>query len=164
MEAVAENLAAAKKMLFAALADRVKKAQQADTEKIKELENAYSAAIQEADRKAEKCNNDGLTKREADYQSWLESAKNEYRPQGLLDLAKQFGGLAGYKDSKALAEHCKKRAEEEQAKIDQKAAEEAQKRKKRQEESDRKQKKRIVLAGCVAAVLNCAPSSRQRNN
>ena len=151
--AVAENLAAAKKMLFAALADRVKKAQQADAEKLKELENAYSAALQEADRKAEKCYNDNLTKREADYQSWLESAKNACRPQELLDLAKQFDGLAEYKDSKALAEHCKKRAEEEQAKIDQKAAEDAQKRKKRQEESTRRQKKRIVLVGCIVAVL-----------
>ena len=91
--AVAENLAAAKKILFAAQTDRVKKAQQADAEKTKELGNAYGTAIQEADRKAEKCHNDGLIRREADYQSWLESAKNEYRPQGLLNLAKQFGGV-----------------------------------------------------------------------
>ena len=151
--AVAENLAAEKKRLFAALTDRVKKAQQADAEKTKELENVYDTAIQEADRKAEKCHNDGLARREADYQSWLESAKSACRSQELLDIAKHFDGLTGYKDSKALAEHCRKRAEEEQAKIDKKAAEEAQKRKKRQEESDRKQKKRIVLAGCVAAVL-----------
>lgn len=151
--AVAENLSAEKKRLFAALTDRVKKAQLADAEKTKELENAYDTAIQEADRKAEKCHNDGLARREADYQSWLESAKNACRPQELLDIAKRFDGLAGYRDSNALAEHCRKRAEEEQAKIDKKTAEEAQKRKKRQEESDRRQKKRIVLAGCVAAVL-----------
>lgn len=149
--AVAENLAAAKKMLFAALADRVKKAQQADAEKLKELENAYSAALQEADRKAEKCYNDGLTKREADYQSWLESAKNACRPQELLDLAKQFDGLAGYKDSKALAEHCRKRAEEELAR--QKAIAE-QKRKR----ATAKKKKLavgivVVLAVVVAAAL-----------
>ena len=156
--AVAENLAATKKMLFAALADRVKKAQQVDTEKIKELENAYSVAIQEANRKAEKCYHDGLTKREADYQSWLESAKNACRPQELLDLAKQFGGLAGYKDSKALAEHCKKRAEEEQAKLD--AEKERQKALARQREQTAAAKKKktaiavvIAIVAVIAAVL-----------
>lgn len=153
--AVAGNLAATKKMLFAALADRVKKAQQADAEKLKELENAYSAALQEADRKAEKCYNDNLTKREADYQSWLESAKNACRPQELLDLAKQFDGLAEYKDSKALAQHCKKRAEEEQAKIDaEKARQEAI-----AEQGQRKavaKKKMLAVIATAAAVATIA--------
>ena len=151
---VAENLTVEKKRLFAALADRVKKAQQADTEKIKELENAYSAAIQEADRKAEKCYNDGLTKREADYQSWLESAKNTCRPQELLDLAKQFGGLAGYKDSKALAEHCKKREEEEQAKIDAETAKQKAIAEQVQREAAAKKKMLAVIAtAAVVAVI-----------
>lgn len=156
--AVAENLAAAKKMLFAALADRVKKAQQADTEKIRELENAYSAAIQEADRKAEKCYNDGLTKREADYQSWLESAKNACLPWELLDHAKQFDGLAGYKDSKALAEHCRKRAEEERAKIDAETARQKAIAEQAQREAAAKKKMLAVIAtaaviAVIAAVL-----------
>ena len=156
--AVAENLAAAKKMLFAALADRVKKAQQADAEKTKELENAYAAAIQAADREAETCYQDGLARREADYQSWLEGAKTEQNPQKLLNLAKQLGTLDGYKDSTTLAQHCEKRAQEEQAKVD--AEIERQKTLARQREQAAAAKRRktriavaIAMVAAIAAVL-----------
>ena len=156
--AVAENLAAAKKMLFAALADRVKKAQQADAEKTKELENAYAAAIQAADREAETCYQDGLARKEADYQSWLEGAKTEQNPQKLLNLAKQLDTLDGYKDSTTLAQHCEKRAQEEQAKLD--AEIERQKTLARQREqaaAAKRKKTRIAVAiamvAAIAAVL-----------
>jgi len=152
--AVAENLAAAKKMLFAALADRVKKAQQADAEKTKELENAYAAAIQAADREAETCYQDGLARREADYQSWLEGAKTEQNPQRLLNLAKQLDTLDGYKDSTTLAQHCEKRAQEEQAKVD--AEIERQKTLARQREqaaAAKRKKTRIAVAIAMVAVI-----------
>ena len=149
--AVAENLTAEKKRLFAALTDRVKKAQQEDAEKTKELENAYDTAIQEADRKAEKLYNDCLTRRENDYQSWLESAKNEYRPQEFLNIAKHFDGLAGYKDSKALAEHCWKRAEEEQAKVDAEQARQEAIVKQEQQKAAAK-KKKLTVSAAVAIV------------
>ena len=152
--AVAENLAAAKKMLFAALADRVKKAQQADAEKTKELENAYAAAIQAADREAETCYQDGLARREADYQSWLEGAKTEQNPQKLLNLAKQLDTLDGYKDSTTLAQHCEKRAQEKQAKLD--AEIERQKTLARQREqaaAAKRKKTRIAVAIAIVAVI-----------
>ena len=152
--AVAENLAAAKKMLFAALADRVKKAQQADAEKTKELENAYAAAIQAADREAETCYQDGLARREADYQSWLEGAKTEQNPQKLLNLAKQLDTLDGYKDSTTLAQHCEKRAQEEQAKVD--AEIERQKTLARQREqaaAAKRKKTRIAVAIAMVAAI-----------
>ena len=150
--AVAENLAAAKKMLFAALADRVKKAQQADTERTKELENAYDTAIQEADRKAEKLYNGRLARRENDYQSWLEDASREYNPHGLIELACNFDGLGDFKDSKALAEHCRRRAEEEQKKA------EAEKERqiaiaKQKEKAIREKKKRIAVIAAIAAAM-----------
>ena len=152
--AVAENLAAAKKMLFAALADRVKKAQQADAEKTKELENAYAAAIQAADREAETCYQDGLARKEADYQSWLEGAKTEQNPQKLLNLAKQLDTLDGYKDSTTLAQHCEKRAQEEQAKLD--AETERQKALARQREqaaAAKRKKTRIASVIAIVAVI-----------
>ena len=152
--AVAENLAAAKKMLFAALADRVKKAQQADAEKTKELENAYAAAIQAADREAETCYQDGLARREADYQSWLEGAKTEQNPQKLLNLAKQLDTLDGYKDSTTLAQHCEKRAQEKQAKLD--AEIERQKALARQREqaaAAKRKKTRIASVIAIVAVI-----------
>ena len=156
--AVAENLAAAKKMLFAALADRVKKARQADAEKVKELENAYTAAIQGADRKAEKCQNDGFARKEADYQSWLEEAKTEQDPQRYRNLAKQFDGLAGYKGSEALAEHCRKRAQEEQAKRDAEIERQKVLARQREQAAAAKRKKAgiaasIAMVAVVAAVL-----------
>ena len=156
--AVAENLAAAKKMLFAALADRVKKAQQADAEKTKELENAYAAAIQAADREAETCYQDGLARREADYQSWLEGAKTEQNPQKLLNLAKQLDTLDGYKDSTTLAQHCEKRAQEEQAKLDAEIERQKTLARQREQAAAAKRKKTriasvIAMVAVIAAVL-----------
>ena len=156
--AVAENLAAAKKMLFAALADRVKKAQQADAEKTKELENAYAAAIQAADREAETCYQDGLARREADYQSWLEGAKTEQNPQKLLNLAKQLDTLDGYKDSTTLAQHCEKRAQEEQAKVDAEIERQKALARQREQAAAAKRKKTriasvIAIVAVIAAVL-----------
>ena len=149
--AVAENLAAAKKMLFAALADRVKKAQQADAENTKELENAYTAAIQEADREAEKCYNDNLTKREADYQTWLGESKKQCDPYVLLTLAESFVKLGVFRDSAVLAENCRKQAMEEWARRD--AEIEQKKAFARAAAAKRKKTGIIAMVAVVAAVL-----------
>ncbi|MBP3685368.1 MAG: TIR domain-containing protein [Oscillospiraceae bacterium] len=152
--AVAENLQSEKKHLFTQLNDRVKKAQEADARSVAKLEAAYDAHIAEADKQAETIYNDGLARREKDYQNWLEQAKKETEPDTLKKLAVNFAGLADYKDSRNLAEHCRKRAADEQAKIDaekerQRAAAE-QKRKARQ-----KRNKRIAVttAACVVLVV-----------
>lgn len=63
--------------LFAQLAARVKSAQEADAKQVKELEKAYDAAIQGADRKAEEIYKENSEQREQDYQSWLEQAKTK---------------------------------------------------------------------------------------
>ena len=150
--AVAENLTAEKKRLFAALTDRAKKAQQADAEKTKELENAYAAAIQEADRKAEKCYNDGLARKEADYQSWLEDASREYNPHGLIKLALDFDGLGDFKDSKALAEYCRKRAEEERKKVEAEKVRQIAIAKQKEKAITEKKKRMAIIAAVAVAI------------
>ena len=151
--AVAENFQQEKKSLFSQLAARVKNAQEADAKRVKELENAYDAAIQEADRQAEEIYKKNSDRREQDYQSWLEQAKNETDVAALRDLVEKFKALNGYRDSVALAQHCEKRAEEEQAKREAEA--ERQRKIKEREEKARAAKMRkigILMAAVAAAV------------
>ena len=151
--AVAENFQQEKKSLFSQLAARVKSSQEADAKRVKELEKAYDAAIQGADRKAEEIYKKNSERREQDYQSWLEQAKNETDVAALRDLAEKFKALNGYRDSVALARHCEKRAEEEQAKRDAEA--ERQRKIKEREEKARAAKMRkigIFVAAVAAAV------------
>ena len=154
--AVAENLQLAKKNVLAQLAARVKSAQEADAKRVKELEKAYDAAMQEADRKVEALSLDGQARREADYQGWLAAAKDEYNPQMLRELAADFSGLGDYRDSRNLAQHCEKRAEEEQGRLDAEA--ERQRKIKEQENQARAEKRRKIkiFAAVVAAVAVCA--------
>ena len=154
--AVAENFQQEKKSLFSQLAARVKSSQEADAKRVKELEKAYDAAMQEANRKTEALSLDGQARRETDYQGWLAAAKDEYNPQMLRELATDFSGLGDYRDSRNLAQHCEKRAEEEQARLDAEA--ERQRKIKEREEKARAAKMREtgILAALVAAVVICA--------
>ena len=154
--AVAENFQQEKKSLFSQLAARVKSSQEADAKRVKELEKAYDAAMQEADRKVEALSLDGQARREADYQGWLAAAKDEYNPQMLRKLAADFSGLGDYRDSRNLAQHCEKRAEEEQVRLDAEA--EKQRKLKEQENQARAEKRQKIkiFAAVVAAVAVCA--------
>ena len=129
--AVAQTIQNEKKHLFAQLNDRVKKAEQEDAKTVAEMEQAYDEFLAETDAQAEKLYNDGIARREKDYEVWLEQAKKETGPQSLLDLAESFGLLYGYKDSKDLAEYCRRRADEERAKRVAEAKERAAREKKR---------------------------------
>ena len=143
--AVAEHLQNEKKHLFAQLNERVKKAQEAEARAVSKLEAQYDAALAEADKRAEQLYEDGLARREAEYQKWLEKAKRETEPETLKKLAKKFEGLGDYQDSRNLAEHCRKLAAEEQAKI------EAEKARKAAVQAERDQKIAVIVA--VAAVI-----------
>ena len=150
--AVAETIQNEKKHLFAQLTDRVKKAQEADARAVARLEAAYDAHIAEADQKAEQLYNNGLTRREKDYQIWLAKAKKETSPDALNRLAEKFTGLGTYQDSKNLAEHCRKRAADEQAKI--KAENERKAEAARQAAATRtRRNKKIAIISAVAVVL-----------
>ena len=148
--AVAEHLQQEKKHLFTQLADRVKKAQEADSRAVSKLEAAYDAHIAEADKQAERIYEDGLTRREKDYENWLEQAKKETNPDTLKKLAQNFAGLGEYKDSRNLEEHCRKRAAEEQAKID--AENERQRVIAEQKRKARQKRNKTIVASIVLVV------------
>lgn len=149
---VAETLQREKQHLFAQLNERIKQAEQADAKNIAEMEQEYDAFLIETDAQAEKLYRDALARREEDYQTWLEQAKTETEPKYLMDLAKAFGSLHGYKDSKNLAEHCRKRAEEEQDKLDEA---EARRRILAEQKKVEKKKKatRLAITSIVAAAV-----------
>ena len=151
---VADTILNEKKHLFVQLADRVKKAQEADARSIARLEAAYDAHILEADQRAEQLYNDGLARREKDYQNWLSQAKTETVPSHLLLLAENFVGLGVYQDSKNLAEHCRKCAAEEQAKIDEeKERQRVIAEQKRKAQQKRKKTITVIAATCVMLIL-----------
>lgn len=116
------------------------------------LEAEYAEHIAECDKQAEKLYNDALACRERDYEKWLEEAKNANDPEFLIKLACSFDGLGDYQDSKNLAGHCRKRAAEEQAKLNaererqQMIAEQSQK-------ARRKRNKRIAMLSATVALL-----------
>lgn len=152
--AVAERIQQEKKNLFTQLANQVKAAQEADAKRVKELETTYDSFLAEADQAAEKAYNEGAAKREADYQSWLEDAKKECNPEGLLWLARHFESLGEYKDSRVLAEHCRKRAEEERAKLDaEKARQEAIVKQQKKKAAAKKKKAAVVAIVIIVAVV-----------
>ena len=150
--AVAEHLQNEKKQLFAQLNERVKKAQEAEARAVSKLKAQYDAALAEADRKAEEIYRDGAARREADYQNWLERAKNETKPAELKTLAGCFDRLRDYQDSRNLAEHCRKRAAEEQAKIEAEKARKAEEAR-RQAAVQAKRNQKIAVIAAVAAVI-----------
>ena len=149
--AVAEHLQNEKKHLFAQLNERVKKAQEAEARAVSKLEAQYDAALAEADKRAEQLYNDGLARREADYQNWLEKAKRETEPETLKTLAGCFDRLRDYQDSRNLAEHCRKRAAEEQAKIEAEKAQKAEEAR-RQAAAQRKRQKTIAMIVMPVAI------------
>jgi len=154
MGAVAETIQNEKKHLFTQLTDRVKKAQEADARTVARLEAAYDAHIAEADQKAEQLYNNGLARREQDYEAWLAQAKKETSPDNLKKLADNFTSLREYKDSKNLAEHCRKRASDEQAKID--AENERQRliaEQKRKAQQKRNKRIAVIAAACIVLVV-----------
>ena len=124
--AVAENLQREKKALFAALTDRVKKAMEAADAERKNVQERYAAHIKEADEKAEKVYNAGVASRDAHYQKLVKTAQETTYVTQLESTAKQLDQLGDYLESKKFAEHCRKRAAEEQAKIDAEKALKAQ--------------------------------------
>ena len=150
--AVAENLAREKKALFAALSDRVKQAEAAEAAAKTDVQERYEAHLKQADEQAGKIYNDGLARREQHYQGWLTNAKSETNPETLEKIASKFDSLGDYKDSKNLAEHCRKRAAEEQAKLD--AEKERQRVAKEKQEKARKAKnKKIAITSAVVAAV-----------
>ena len=138
---VAEYLQNEKKHLFTQLADRVKQAQEAESQSIAKLEAAYDAHIAEADKRAEKLYKDGLSRQDREYQSWLMTIKSDPGIRTLDEAWTFFANHIGYKDSENLAKHCRKRiadltAEQERREA-RRRAEEAERRAAEEAEAER---------------------------
>ena len=160
---VAENLKAEKQHLFSQLADRVKKAQEADTRSVAKLEAAYDAHMAEADAKAEQLHADALSRREKDYDYWLSVAKAEEKIEQLKQAAGFFDRWETYKDSKNLAQHCRKRiaditAEQKRKDEERRAAEavEAEKRRIAEAKAAAERKKRNTVIGIITGIVAVA--------
>lgn len=150
---MAELLQREKKALFTALSERVKQAEATEAANLKDLQNRYAAHLAKADTEAEKLYNDGMNRREAEYQELIQMAKTSSDVAELTETAKKFAALGNYQDSKNLAEHCRKRAAEEQAKLDvERTRTEENARKKRN------QKKIAIISGVIGLLILIAVS------
>jgi len=161
--AVAEYLQSEKKHLFSQLADRVKKAQEADARSVARLEAAYDAHITEADAKAERLHQDALDRREKDYEVWLGIAKTDENVDHLQQAITFFDTWKDYKDSKNLGKHCRKRINDIKAEQKRKEAERAAQEAMRAEifrlEKERAaaaRKKRNTILGIIAGITAAA--------
>ena len=112
----AKELQAEKKFLLDSLARRIEEAKKAEKAVIEDTRRNYANFLTEADAKAEEKHLLCAKQREQDYQTWCAKAKAEKNTYFLKDLAAKFDQLENYRDSKAMAEFCRKRIEEEKAK------------------------------------------------
>lgn len=112
----AKELQAEKKFLLDSLAQRIEEAKKAEKAAIEDTRRNYANFLAEADAKAEEKRLLCAKQREQDYQTWCAKAKAEKNTHFLKDLAAKFDQLENYRDSKAMAEFCRKRIEEENAK------------------------------------------------
>ena len=152
--AVAEHLETEKKALFAALADRVKKAEAAEAIEKQNVQARYEAHLRQVDELAEKLYNEGLARREKYYKELLQIAKTSSDVAELTETATKFEKLGSYQDSKNLAEHCRKRVIEEQAKLDAEAEHQRILREKQARERKAKRKRNaILLFAAVGTIL-----------
>ena len=159
----ADTLAKEKKRLFAALAHRVKQAEEEAQGGIRMLHKCWEEQKRLGDEKAAALHEEGCRNRERDYEKNLLTAKNTQDPGALDKCAKAFADFGDFRDSRALAKHCRTRAEEireenRQRHIAEKArrAEEEERRliarRKAEREAAARKKKQIALI-CAAAAL-----------
>ena len=151
--AVAENLQREKKALFAALSDRVKKAEEAEAAAKKNVQERYETHLRQADEKAERLYNEGISHREEYYQELLKIAKTSSDIKELTETAKKFENLGDFQDSKNLAVHCQKRVTEEQAKLEAEKERKAEIARKEAAEKAKRNKAIAIIAAMAACVI-----------
>ena len=83
----------------------------------------------------------------------MKIAKTSSDVTELVDTAKKFDQLGDYQDSRNLAEHCRKRAQEEQAKINAERERQRVLAEQKREEQEKKKKTITRVAAIVAVVV-----------
>lgn len=109
---VAEILGKEKRKLFSELKSRVERAEEKEAEEKAALQLAYEKHLAETDQKVEELRAQWTERREKDYSRWLTIAKTEQTQEQILKAKQFFESQGNYRDSRALAEHCKKRIED----------------------------------------------------
>lgn len=147
----AKELQAEKKFLLDSLARRIEEAKKAEKAVIEDTRRNYANFLTEADAKAEEKRLLCAKQREQDYQAWCAKAKAEKNTHFLKDLAVKFDQLENYRDSKAMAEFCRKRIEEENAREKEEQARQA--RIYAQEQKRAAKRRKIALITVVAIAI-----------
>lgn len=147
----AKELQAEKKFLLDSLAQRIEEAKKAEKAAIEDTRRNYANFLAEADAKAEEKYRPCAKQREQDYQAWCAKAKAEKNTHFLKDLAAKFDKLENYRDSKAMAEFCRKRIEEENAREKEEQAHQA--RIYAQEQKRAAKRRKIALITVVAIAI-----------
>ena len=151
---VARNLQSVKTQIFTKLEERVKNAQEQENATLRQVQEKYAGFLAEVDAKVEKQHQSNIERRERKYDYWGEQASSSENIAFLQELAQNFDSLDGFRDSKNFAEHCRKRAAEEQAKLDaEKARQEAIVKQQKRRLRLRKKKLAIAVAVVIVAVV-----------
>ncbi len=143
--AIAENLTREKKALFAALSERVKQAEAAENAAIQDVQKRYEAHLKQADGEAARLYEAGRDSRDYYYQALLHTAQTSADVLELIETANKFDELGDYQESRNLAEHCQKRADEEQEKLERQRI--------LKEKKQKTKKMMIAIFSAVAAVI-----------
>ena len=148
----AKQFKAAKEEMFRFLDEWIKQGKiQDETAKAKAQER-YAAMLTAADEKARSVRTEGEQRREDDYRSWSEIAKNGTDTADLRKTAESLSHLNGYKDSAELAALCQQRADAIEAAAAAEAERQRTIREKEAKARAEKNKKTGIIAGIVAVI------------
>lgn len=167
----AKELQAEKKFLLDSLARRIEEAKKAEKDVIEDTRRNYANFLTEADAKAEEKRLLCAKQREQDYQAWCAKVKTEKNTYFLEGFAAKFDKLENYRDSKVMAEFCRKRIEEEKAREKEEQARQARIYAQRQKRAVKRLKIAwitviviaiLAVAGYFAATKRVIPVIRYR--
>ena len=147
-----EKLAAEDRACAEALSAALQNARQRDAEAEKTAREAYTQALDEADRKAEALCKEAEAKRDGVYRELCQKQAEAETASAFGNLASAFQRLNGYKDSAARAKQCREQADALQA---QKEAE--QQRMAR--EQAKKRKRNAIIAAVIVAIIAIAAAA-----
>ena len=112
----AELLENEKAVLFAALADQVKRAEAEDAAAREEVRDRYEDHLRQADQQVEALYKDAIARRQDHYKQLVYIAEKYRDIEKLTEAAEAFDRLGDYENSRTLAEHCRQRIAEEKVK------------------------------------------------
>lgn len=153
-ERTQEKLTEKKRELFTYFREQMENAEKDEAAAVESLRQSYAVHLAKADEQASEIYEEGFARRDKRYLELAEQVEKTASTQELEELGKKFQLLADYRDSEALAQRCKQRIEEIQARL------KREKEEARLREELRKKKKRrrraiflVLLSGVLFALL-----------